>query len=612
MMIRLVTPHQTAPNTESFATHRSEVKAWLNSLHDKAIGQKSKALYRGLKHSNRLENKPSERIEIMELFRPEIRATLTALERHYISLSLPLPAKSQQIFDLVIAFLQEMAFGYKIAILDASENNKPLSARHTALAAQRAIAYLTEVQVRCSQIYYLPPRGLWADMNQLYAYVESCGQHLRHVKNKELITASKESVEDAYKRALLFYLCRPESLRRGESQQVYNALETGINYTSLSKSEVGKEYTTSFAINLASDAPPSNQRFLNPLVGQHIRVLNIEALVQRINEELAKRPRFDPPLLNSDQLTRATLERLAVNWSTGASRSMARSFKNQRIVVEVGLKDIHTRIHYLINKNTKLQQKAGVQPDLKLELQAIPVDPKKYAGYISHPLFSEEADLSADLWRKVEGGYTFTEGSVTAIKEKDDAPSQPPKKVQKQTWKLINASTQGFGLAWEGKDAIAAHVGEVIALQILHKQEIKWSVGTIRWIQFSSKTAFTAGVELLSPAVLPITTRRMNASGNLVEGTAQESLLLPEIRTQGQNTSIILPSFMFDIGQKVSVEINGNYFQVILQELVEQTGSFSLFRVKFMASEKHEQLRSADQTVDKDWDDFAIDWEKLP
>ena len=104
----------------------------------------------------------------------------------------------------------------------------------------------------------------------------------------------------------------------------------------------------------------------------------------------------------------------------------------------------------------------------------------------------------------------------------------------------------------------------------------------------------------------------MNASGNLVEGTAQESLLLPEIRTQGQNTSIILPSFMFDIGQKVSVEINGNYFQVILQELVEQTGSFSLFRVKFMASEKHEQLRSADQTVDKDWDDFAIDWEKLP
>ncbi|HBA33343.1 MAG TPA: hypothetical protein DCZ12_04325, partial [Gammaproteobacteria bacterium] len=168
------------------------------------------------------------------------------------------------------------------------------------------------------------------------------------------------------------------------------------------------------------------------------------------------------------------------------------------------------------------------------------------------------------------------------------------------------------GLAWEGKDAIAAHVGEVIALQILHKQEIKWSVGTIRWIQFSSKTAFTAGVELLSPAVLPITTRRMNASGNLVEGTAQESLLLPEIRTQGQNTSIILPSFMFDIGQKVSVEINGNYFQVILQELVEQTGSFSLFRVKFMASEKHEQLRSADQTVDKDWDDFAIDWEKLP
>lgn len=596
--MNLKIPQKHEPSADSFPVTSSGVKAWLASIEYDGIGGKSKNLYKGLKHSNRLENKPALRVELMELFRPEVCLVINDLERRYLSLSLPLPQKTQQIFDLIIAFLHEMAFGYKIAIEDSVKMKAPLSKKLGALAAQRAISYLSEIMQRCAQLYYIAPNGLWRDIHQLYAYAEKAMQHLRPVKDKQLKSCSEMSVSGAYKRALLFNLARANSLRRGEASQVFNFLETNVAYVKLSKGSESTLEQNLFAVNLASDSPPSRQRFLSPSSSPQIRVLDGELILQKIREELENRPLFDPPILASEKLARTTLERLEVNWGMSFKRKYARGMRNVSLAVELGIKDIHAYIKYTNGElNTLTTSTNKKEESLQLELEKKPFADNEHESFITHPVFSQ-ADNSAKLWQLVESGHSFTPSSMKALNENHDTLANHAQS-QKQNWTMLNKSNHGFGLAWEGEGSSQAHIGEVLALKEENKEAIRWSVGVIRWMQFTGKNSFMVGVEILSPAILPIFVQRESNDGKPLEEMSQEALLLPEIKARGQRSSVIVPSYMFAQGDGVDININGRYQQCVLDTLIEQTGDFALFVVELKGKPSNHLERSTENNIDE-------------
>ena len=593
------TPQKNKPGADSFPVTTSGVKAWLASIEDGGIGRKTKNLYKGLKHSNRLENSPAVRIELMELFRPEIYLIIKTLERRYLSLSLPFPQKIQQVFDLVIAFLHEMAFGYKIAIEDSVKMKTPLPTKFQALAAQRAISYFSEIVSRCAQLYYVPPNNLWGYIHQLYAYAESTKQHLRPVKDKQLKSRTEMSVSDTYKRVLLFNLARTESFQPGEANQVFNFLETNVTHVALSESSEPTKEQNLFAVNLTSNSPPSRQRFLSPSSSPQIRVLDGKLILQKIKEELEDRPLFDPPLLEKNKLTRATLERLELNWGMSFERKNARGTRNVSLTVGLGIKDIHAYIKHTSGNskphttsiNTKEKEKS-------LQLETIASSDTEHENFITHPVFNQ-ANSSAKLWKLVESGHSFTPSSMKELDESDDSPIYHPR--QQQNWTMLNKSNLGFGLTWEGEGPSQAHVGEILALREESKEEVQWSISVIRWMQFTGKNNFIAGVELLSPATLPVFVQRESSDGRPLGGIFQEALLLPEIKARGQRSSIIVPSYMFIQGDEINIniDVNGRCQLCLLDTLVEQTGDFALFIIELKSKREHYLDKITENNIDE-------------
>ncbi|MEM7293810.1 MAG: hypothetical protein AAF420_10520, partial [Pseudomonadota bacterium] len=158
--MELKIPTQAEPTEDSFPGTPRKVKKWLSELQTSDIGETTRQFYNGLKHSNRLVNDAKSRIEVMELFRPTARLVIKNLLKRYTMLGLPLPEKARRIFDLNIALLTEMAFGYKIALVDAMMGNSSLPPKSQGLAAQRAISYLSESLLRCVQIYSPVPSGV--------------------------------------------------------------------------------------------------------------------------------------------------------------------------------------------------------------------------------------------------------------------------------------------------------------------------------------------------------------------------------------------------------------------------------------------------------------------
>ncbi|MEM7208809.1 MAG: hypothetical protein AAF434_13370 [Pseudomonadota bacterium] len=619
-------PTQTEPTQDSFPGSPRKVKKWLADLQTSDIGETTRQFYNGLKHSNRLVNDARARVEIMELFRPTARLVFKNLLKRYSMLGLPLPEKARRIFDLNLAILKEMAFGYKIALVDAQIGNSSLPAKTQGLAAHRSISYLTEILLRCTQIYSSVPASIWKDLHQLYLVAESIDFHTKVVLDNELEVAGKSTVQQAYIRALLLSLSRPESLRKGEVVHVYNALEKWSEQATIAPLQGKPENSNLFGINLNTDAPPTPLRFLHANQGAVVRTLDLSDLMATVTREIESLPDMESPIVKNRSLPRNALLCLKANWGMQTERKSARATRNERVTVEVGLKDIHAHMVY-IQTPPKPERKADSSPIYHdsslsdLQLMALPEEDrneKLSSGFITHPDMNQSEE--PNVWDSVVNRSSLTEASVQAQKDQRDSVGQLKAEDSRgrQNWVVTNISSGGFGIRWEGESTSRAHVGELIALQeaTTDNLSMQWRIGVLRWMQFSSESSFVAGVQTISPRIVPVMVERKR-SASKVDITSQECLMLPEIKPIGQASSLISPAHMFRLGEIVTLRVGGRELKYKLIDLEEQTGSFSQFIIQpasVGASRKVEPVMpnkmTTDNKVDAD-DEFDGLWDTL-
>jgi hypothetical protein len=558
--VNLNIPTQVAPEEGSFPGTPRKVKKWLSELQTNELGETTRhtathKLYEALKHGNRLVNNTRARVEVMELFRPVVRTICDNLVYRYSRRGLPLPENVQSIFDLNISLLTEMAFGYKIALSESANGNSQLPRKIYALAAHRAISYLSEILLRCVQNYAPVKDGVWHDLHQIYASCEVNNFHKHPVPDEELIEGTRSSVEDTYKRALLLSLSRPESLRKGEIVYIYNALETWVSLVKISEPGSKKEFDRLFGMNLHSDAPPLPLRFLQASEGADIRTLDIGELLRMIARKLDDMPEFESPIVHDKELPRNALVCLKTSLGLQTDRKSAHAARSEKVIVEVGLQDIHARLVDLQTLHT--QTESGVES-------------------IAHPDSMHTAvenmpDPVNDIAAEVENERSNLHGSNSS----NQALSGHPE------WSVVNVSSGGYGLRWTGESTTRAHVGELIALQDTSaiNRTVRWRIGVLRWMQFSKDNAFVCGVQTISPRIVPVMVEHKPSSAK-VGRKFQKCLLLPEIISLGQASSLISPAHLFRLGELVTVQISGRNLQYELIDLEEQTGSFSQFLIE--------------------------------
>ena len=114
----LVIPTRKAPAQDSFPTSPEEVQRWLQQIQPLTSGESQRLLYRGLRHSNRLESNNRNRVDVLKILEPATDQVLDNLAAMYFEQPLPLPRKPLNAHQLASGLLRELGYAWKIVVHD--------------------------------------------------------------------------------------------------------------------------------------------------------------------------------------------------------------------------------------------------------------------------------------------------------------------------------------------------------------------------------------------------------------------------------------------------------------------------------------------------------------
>jgi hypothetical protein len=314
-------------------------KQWIAQLPLGNIGETSRLLYGALGELNRTSMSPSTRFENLQLAHPAVDYACTALRKHFLGISFPLPEKQRKVGRLEQTLNLQMAEGYR-------QVARALDSRHRwgfgkgllATSLSRALERSARALITAYQVYAPLPKELWREIHWCFLTAARHGVQNRSVDADQ--TAA--SPADIYKRLLLLDTADPFRLRQGEVEIVYSAVSRWTHLVHIhpatgKRRECGKIY-----LNLKVDAPPSSRSQDKLTPAQAEAVVDLSELTSGLREELsgASRGALERPKAMGSDL----LRRMLLAWGSESLRRKARTKQSKAVNVAIGLRAVH---HFL-------------------------------------------------------------------------------------------------------------------------------------------------------------------------------------------------------------------------------------------------------------------------
>jgi len=335
----LTVPQRTQPESGSFPTNPEGVTQWLQGLQPLESDSDARELYRGLKHSNRLQNDVDKRRAVLSCFIPILRELQTYLGELCQAQPLPLSREFARSSRLTDALYREEAFAFKILL---SESKTPLA--DDAGRAMQALARQAESVIHT---YQLIPDSLIRDAHQLYLMAE------KHA----LLTGSRGSdllsLEDHYRFILLLSIADLGQQRARQIPLLLDFLKTCIRDMNIEKNrEKGTLALYDYAVNVQHGARPEPAMSLVGNNPSDVRWFSIAPVLYRIDTHSALLRAPETRSLGSDTLERQSLARLHVSLTRARQRRSSRKilFESQRVVF--GHKEVCAHLLYQLEEKT--------------------------------------------------------------------------------------------------------------------------------------------------------------------------------------------------------------------------------------------------------------------
>lgn len=562
------------------------LRRWLKALPLLDVGETTRLLYDGLVSLNQTVLPPGQRIQNMELIRESTQPVLEHLSRQFIARSLPLPPRGRKILRLLLRLHKEIATGYKLA-LDDTFREGLLSSKLLALATHRAMRHMDLIHLLTSQLYETEPSGMWLDIHWLYAFAEAHGITASLVKDPTLTHIRQSRIVDVYLQSLLLALAVPSTLRQGEAERLSHFFESHAGLASIEKDLIGDTNNGVYLINLKLDQPPTYIAMSEIQHLPNLRSINIGNLLAYLREQLQRSDAIPDKALPRGRLPTEFIRRLMLTLTRHIKRDFSRSDRIEHIYVAIGLDAIYSAMQADTERagynGASFDALYAGESSRGLHLQTIadqhPLrhndDPENYYD----PNASNE-----DIWRLVVDDKLWDPGTSTTSDEfkMDGATSKSldlsPPQVWAE-WKLENTSPGGYCISWEQHDPAQARVGELIALRTREEgHRSNWEIGIIRWIRNVPDDALFTGIQLIASKSYLITVH----SAQTLEHThaaAMDGLLLPEVKSLRQPSSLILPANHFHTGDLVAITEGANESQVLLRDRILYASGFSQFMI---------------------------------
>lgn len=546
-------------------THPKEAAEWLNDLPFGDASEAAREIYQSLYTLNRQKLGPADRLKLMTLYHDPMARVVKGLTASFRSGGLALSERKRKLADFVRQLKQEMAIGFKLAMIDAINTRMMMSKKKVIEESlESAMHYLAEVLYSCYRVYVPVPIGTWKEMHILYRYAEDndwFGQP----------ADADPSIEKYYRDALLIGLCNPYQLPDGEWKKVYQFINHWGDLAEIHEDIETHNIAGRFLIDLDADAPPvAFPRGVSVSQTDHLRALNALPLTSLVQDFVRRIKKGDPAVrtkMGMDCLDINCLEilrRMRRSWGLATGRRGDRIRKSGQCFVASSV----SAIHYFASG-----QRPFVQPlfseSQKRPVAAWPVEPDEPAG------LPEGLDL--DLGEPLNDDFIDLGSMIGANKQKPKNLADPifaPERVfRAEPWGIHDESVTGIQLTHKEAGNQQVRVGDIVGIEDGVNKDT-WRAGVVRWVRTPKPRIIDIGVEMLSSKVTPVAIRHDRP------GTAYvPALLLPAVNILKRPATLVVPAGTYVEGDVYFVvdASEGPARKVAGLKLLERTAAFEYF-----------------------------------
>jgi len=543
-----------------------DLKRWIAGLPKANLGETARLLYQGLGELNLLRTPSENRLQLLELLRPEVYYVCKHLERHFLNQAIVLDERPRKVANLCQALQNHLAIGYKqIAMRVASKGGKDRSLLTTAL--QRALHCLNGPLVRASQLYCPVPEGLWFEVHQLYQVALAHQVQNTPVFDEQASQPLPLSVENTYIVALLLGCARSNQMRQNNIARLAEVLEPWSAQVRLQGAE---QVSSLFAVAPGSDAPPRYTSLF--AVEQLPNLIGIDTLplVEAIKDylQLPADLRGQSRLQVPSGLSLDVLQHLSAAWGEAAERTFQRTPGQGTVTLCVGM----SALHFYLGGQRSFSDILKIPAASKAAQFTVQLSNSAEKDAWNHAFDAQRAGSADTLlpYEEIQYHVTDADSSQAAFNSAEDFPTHG--------LQIINHSPGGYCLAWPKEVPAQLQAGEMVGVQDPSSQG--WSVAVVRWIRQVRSGGTQMGIELVAPHAQPCGLQLLRGG----EGHSQylRALLLPEISAIGVPATLLAPRLPFQEGHKVIINSNGEERRAGLNKRLASTGSFNQFEYRLL------------------------------
>ncbi len=555
LLLRVPTPTKQGL-TFCDATPR-DLKRWIAGLPKANIGETARQLYQALIELNQLLTPSDNRIQLLELLRPEVYFVCQHLERHFLNQAIVLDERPRKVANLCQALQNHLAIGYKLIISRLAE--QPNRERNALLgtALQRAVHSLNGPLIRTSQLYCPVPEGLWLELHQLYLIARRHELHKMVIRDPLARHTQGMSVEQGYIVALLIGCSRCNQMRQSAIARLAEALEA---WSTLVNLQGGGQPTSIFAVAPQLDGPPRYTSLFQPSELQGALGIDPTPLVDAIKDHLELLPeeRARSRLTVPEGFSVDMLQHAAAAWGDISERTFQRTQGTGSMTLCIGM----SALNYYLANGRAFSEILKQQVETTASFKPLSGEPDVWAN-------AHDARRVND-W---DNGLPFEEIEYPKPASEQDEQANAGESYPTFALSIVNHSPGGYCLSWPKEVPSQLQAGEILGIRDNPQQG--WSVAVVRWIRQVRGGGTQMGIELIAP-------HAQSCGLQLVRKAEQNSqylraLLLPEIAAISRPATLITPRLPFQEGSKVLININGKERRAVLSHKQVSTGSFSQF-----------------------------------
>jgi hypothetical protein len=565
-----------------------DLKRWIADLPKANIGETARLLYQGLSELNQLLTSSDNRLQLLELLRPEVYFVCKHLERHFLHQAIVLDERSRKIANLCQALQNHLATGYKQIVVRITPRFSKDRAPLLAQALQRAIHCLDGPLIRATQLYCPVPEGLWLELHQLYRI--ACAHKLQHLSLRDELASQTLtlSIEQTYVVALLLGAARCNQLRQNQIARLAEVLEPWSQWIKLQPSN---SVDGLFAVAPDLDVGPRYRSKFRTEQQASLLGVDPQPLVAAIEAHLQGDNSGSTPLPVPAGLTLDTLQHLHAAWGQAAERSFQRTVGQGTLTLCVGMSALHFYLggersfsDILKNPGTRLAK-----------FSALPLTGQGKDQWSQ--AFDAAPNASADAllpYEEIEYPHLQNDDGKEAADSNRHFPTY--------ALPIINHSPGGYCLAWPGAVPAELQAGEMVGIE--DSANKGWSIAVVRWIRQVRGGGTQMGIEQVAPYAEPCGLQLVRSQDD--HSQYLRGLLLPEISAIDLPATLLAPRLPFQEGNKVLINTNGQERRAGLDRRVASTNSFNQFAYRSLEASRNDN--AAGSGVEEEFDSL---WKSL-